>query len=78
MLPKHTREPFVFFGGKDYLPLFATLTFSIGTMKIAFYNSAQVPQMPGYVRWRFETRTRTNWQYECANAFINGELQTGT
>jgi hypothetical protein len=31
--------------------------------------------MPGYELRRFETRTRTNWQYECANAFLDGALQ---
>jgi hypothetical protein len=77
MLPEQTREPIVFFGSKDYLPLFATLTSSISTTKIVFYNSAQVPHIPGYVLRRFETRTRTNWQYECANAFINGGIEVG-
>jgi hypothetical protein len=77
MLPKQTREPIVFFGGKDYLPLFATLTSSISTTKTVFYNSAQVPQMPGYVLRRFETRTRTNWHYECANAFVDGVIDAG-
>jgi hypothetical protein len=77
MLPKQTREPIVFFGGKDYLPLFATLTSSVSTTKTVFYNSAQVPQMPGYVLRRFETRTRTNWQYECANAFVDGVIDAG-
>ena len=77
MLPNQTREPIVFFGGKDYLPLFATLTSSISTTKIVFYNSAKVPQMPGCVLRRFDTRARTNWQYECANAFVDGVLDAG-
>ena len=44
--------------------------------KTVFYNSAHVPQMPGYVLRRFETRTRTNWHYECANAFLDGAITT--
>ena len=50
---------------------------SIGTTKTVFYNSAQTPQMPGCVLRRFETRTRTNWQYECANAFVDGVIDAG-
>lgn len=68
------RGPIVFFGGKDYLPLFDNLTSSIGVRKVVFYNSAQVPPMPGCVLKRFETRTRTNWHYECANAFLDGRI----
>lgn len=74
MMPEDTREPIVFFGGKDYLPLFALLTSSISGRKTVFYNSAQVPPMPGCVLKRFETRTRTNWHYECANAFVDGTV----
>jgi hypothetical protein len=77
MLPQQIREPIVFFGGKEYVPLFAKLTASIRTTKTVFYNSARVPQMPGYVLRRFETRTRTNWQYECANAFVDGVIDAG-
>ncbi|MGH8737041.1 MAG: hypothetical protein ACREVC_06765 [Burkholderiales bacterium] len=68
------RGPIVFFGGKDYLPLFANLTSSIGVRKVVFYNSAQVPPMPRCVLKLFETRTRTNWHYECANAFLDGRI----
>ena len=74
MMPEETREPIVFFGGKDYLPLFAALTSCISARKTVFYNSAQVPSMPGCVLKRFETRTRTNWHYECATAFLDGAI----
>jgi hypothetical protein len=76
MMPEDTREPVAFFGGKDYLPLFAALTSSISARKTVFYNSAQVPPMPGCVLKRFATRTRTNWHYECANAFLDGAMTT--
>ncbi len=75
MLAESTREPIVFFGGKDYLPLFAALTSSIRARKTVFYNSAKVPRTPGCVLKRFKTRTRTNWQYECANAFVDGTVR---
>jgi len=74
MLPCQTHEPVVFFGGKDYLPLFCALTASIRTTRTAFYNSAKIPQADGCVLQRFDTTTRTNWHYECANAFLDGEI----
>ena len=39
------------------------------------YNSGRIPLAPGWTLRRFETSTRTNWHYECANAFVDGELQ---
>lgn len=74
MLPHETREPIVFFGGKGYLPLFALLTSSIRAPKTVFYNSDDVPEMPGCMLKRFETRTRINWHYQCVNAFVYGEI----
>jgi hypothetical protein len=70
MLPDHTDEEVVFFGGKDYLPLFSSLTNAVRTKKTVFYNSKQTPQVIGCELRRFETTKRTNWHYECANAFL--------
>jgi hypothetical protein len=72
MLPDHTDEAILFFGGKDYLPLFCTLTDTIRSTKVGFYNSIRTPQFNGFSFRRFETTTRTNWHYECANAFLDG------
>jgi hypothetical protein len=72
MLPADTAEPIFFFGGKDYVPLFVALTKSIAAPKTVFFNSAVPPDAPGCSLTRFETSTRTNWHYECANAFIKG------
>lgn len=69
MLPDDVAEPVVFFGSKEYVPLFASLTGTINAEKLVFYNSQQPPLADGCVLKRFETRTRTNWQYECAAAF---------
>lgn len=74
MLPNVRSGPIVFFGGKDYLALFARLTQSIAVPKIVFYNSAVQPSAPGCLLRRFETTARTNWHYECANAFIFGDV----
>ena len=77
LLPEQTREDIVFFGGRDYLPSFCELTASVTTRKTVFYNSNQLPSTPGCMLRRFETSTRTNWHYECANAFVDGELKAG-
>jgi hypothetical protein len=64
----------VFFGGKDYVPLFAELSKAVVTSKTVFYNSKEPPTAPGCLRQRFDTATRTNWHYECARAFIAGDI----
>lgn len=76
MLPDITDDDVVFFGGKDYLPLFCSLTDTVRGRKTAFYNSGSVPQATGCRVERFETTTRTNWHYECANAFLKGAIRS--
>jgi hypothetical protein len=70
MLPRDTGEQVVFFGGKDYLPLFCSLTRDIRAERTVFYNSSQEPRAPGCSLARFATSTRTNWHYECVDAFL--------
>lgn len=65
----------VFFGGKDYVPLFCTLTASVRSRRTVFYNSIHAPEIPGCDAVRYHTTTRTNWQYECVDAFLRGEVQ---
>jgi hypothetical protein len=74
MLPEEANEDILFFGGKDYLPLFCALTSATRGKKTVFYNSARTPQVTGCTLERFETSTRTNWHYECANALLDGML----
>ena len=74
MLPADTTEPIVFFGGKDYVPLFCSVTESAKDQRFLFYNSVTEPDAPGCTLKRFNTTTRTNWHYECANAFIDGKI----
>jgi hypothetical protein len=74
MLPNDAAGPIVFLGSKEYVPLFATLTRTVRSMRTVFYNSSQPPSAPGCVLRRFDTRTRTNWQYKCAAAFIRGDI----
>lgn len=74
MIPVECDDPIFFFGGKDYLPLFARLTRPVKAQKTVFFNSVSCPDIPGFSFQRFNTSTRTNWHYECANAFIAGTI----
>lgn len=74
MLPEDSNEELVLFGGKSYVPLFCQLTRRYKGPRTIFYNSAQAPEAPGCKLMRFETTTRTNWHYECVNAFLSNQL----
>ena len=74
MLPSDSDELIAFFGSKEYVPFFANLTRSVRCRRTVFYNSAQPPLAPGCVLEKFETRKRTNWQYECARALMRGDI----
>jgi hypothetical protein len=78
LVPANTMEQVVFFGSKEYVPLFATLTGGVKGERMVFYNSVTLPSALGCKLVRFETRTRTNWQYECAAAFLRGNLVTAS
>ncbi len=75
MLVKETEEDIVFFGGKDYVGLFCALTDGARGTRYLWCNSKSAPKAPGCVLRRFHTKTRTNWHYECARAFIEGKIQ---
>lgn len=72
MLPARDNSEVVFLGGKDYVPLFCSLTSGLQSKKTVFYNSSFAPEAPGCMLRRFPTSTRTNWHYECANALVDG------
>lgn len=74
-LPNNCDDDLVFFGGKDYLPLFSKLTGNYHGKKFVFYNLKTVPEIEGCQLIKFETTTRTNWHYECAKAFMNGAIK---
>ena len=69
-LPEDQDEPMVFFGGKDYVPLFARLTWPHKGPRTVFFNSQHPPSAAGCRLERFATTTRTNWHYECADAWL--------
>jgi hypothetical protein len=70
MLPDETADEVLFFGGKDYIPLFCKLSAGVKSKRTVFYSSGHPPDAPGCVLARFETTTRTNWHYECANRAV--------
>lgn len=76
MLEKGDNESIVFFGGKDYLPLFCRLTGSYLGTRTALFNSSSEPKVQGVQFVRHQTRTRTNWHYEAVHAHLDGELSS--
>jgi hypothetical protein len=77
-MPSDSDEPVVFFGGKDYVPQFATLTQGVKTRRTVYYNSRVPPEAPGCKLINFSTTTKTNWHYGCVDAFIEGRLDLTT
>ena len=73
-LPADTAEPVIFFGGKDYVSLFCTLTGGITSKRTIFYNASKPPEAPGCVLERYPTTTKTNWHYQCVIAFLEGRI----
>lgn len=74
MLPDNSANPVVFLGGKSYVKLFCALTGRVRGPRYVFYNSGSAPDAPGCHLRKFDTRTRTNWHYECAQAFMDGRI----
>lgn len=74
MLPDDVAEPIVFVGGRNYLPMFCETTRNVKAPRLVFYNAPEPPDAPGCTLVRYETRTKTNWHYECARAFLDGSL----
>lgn len=73
-LPSECTDNLVFFGGKDYLPLFRKLTSEYRGVRHVIYNAASPPEAPGCHLVRYATRTRTNWHYEAVKAYLAGQL----
>ena len=75
-LPTESEVPIVFFGSKDYVPLFCRLTQTLDCRKIVFYNSKEPPCAPGCDcdLKPFNAKRNQNWQYDCAKAFMDGRI----
>jgi hypothetical protein len=71
-LPVTPAGPVVFLGGRDYLPLFSSLTRSLKATVIVPFRSAPADQNTGVtedgnVRFvPYRTTAKTNWHYGCA------------
>ncbi len=76
MLPKECDDDLIFFGGKDYLPLFCKLSSDYTGKKFIFYNSKTLPKTPGCTLIKYHTTTRMNWHYGCAKDFLSGVVTT--
>jgi hypothetical protein len=75
MLPDEVQEEVVFFGSKEYLPLFCSLTNRIQARRTVFYKAALEPSAPGCILRRFtQGKRETNWQFDCANSFLDGTI----
>jgi len=74
LLPSDAEGPILFFGGNQYVPLFASLTDQCRAERVVFHSSSVPPSQPGCRVMRYPTTTRTNWHYECARDFVQDRL----
>ena len=74
MLPANTVEPVVFFGGKDYVEFFCSLTKGIKAERYIFHKSRNAPTDTGCQTKKFKPKHQGIWYYECARAFIDGDI----
>ena len=70
-LDKGCADNLLFFGGVGYRPLFLELTEGYVGRRVVYFNSADIPDGNRVQPARFRTRTKTNWQYECATLVAN-------
>jgi hypothetical protein len=71
-------EPVLFFGGKDYLPLFCDLTRDFKAERTVFYNLTVTPAAPGCRLVRYNTtnpRNWRNWHYACVKDYLAGRIR---
>jgi len=77
MIPDDGTE-IIFLGGKSYLAQFCALTSRLRGRKSVFFNSSTTPDLPaGFRAVRYQTSTRTNWHYGCAQDLVGGRLTIG-
>ncbi len=74
MLLKDTEKPVVFRGGKDYIPLFCSLTEGVRSRRTVFYNSDTEPNARGCELRRFRIKARTNWDCECSKQLARADV----
>jgi hypothetical protein len=77
MIDLASSDQLIFFGGKDYLPLFCRLTEGYAGERIVGYNAKTAPQKAGIRFIRYPTSTRTNWHYQAVRGFLSAEFLSG-
>ncbi len=75
-LPSDIADSLVFFGSRDYIPLFCRLTANAKGQRTVFYAGSGAAA-PGCALRRFGDPF-TNWHYQCAIAFLEGKLARET
>lgn len=73
-LPSGFVESIVFFGGRDYIPLFRQLTERVESGRTIFY-AGKTPDVGDCVLVKYGDPF-TNWHYQCAMAFAEGRLRS--
>lgn len=71
--PAGPEEEVHFFGGKDYLPLFCSLTADLGGRKIIHHHGGLPIKQESFEYLAFtpaKPQRKTNWHYECLRRFI--------
>ena len=71
-LPSGSAESIVFFGGRDYIPLFCRLTANAKGERTVFFAGSKA-NAPACTLRRFGDPF-TNWHYQCAKDFLDGKL----
>lgn len=73
MLPSDASELILFFGGRDYIQLFCTLTADSASQRTVFYAGKE-PAAPGCRVRRFG-KPYTNWHYQCAKVYVDENIR---
>ena len=84
ILQDEIDSPILFFGSKNYLNFFNRLTNHLKNPRIVFYrtptngnnNPNNTPEIANGRALPFATNRCTNWHYECANKFMEHELDS--
>lgn len=72
-LESGVEEDIVYFGGRDYVPLFCRLTAGTRGRRTVFH-AGRATEAPGCTLRSFG-KPFTNWHYQCARAFVEGRLE---
>jgi|GEM_PF-5633726 hypothetical protein len=75
MLPDDVDDTVVVFASDRYMLLFFDLASRFTGRRVVFYSTANPPQVTGCSLEKFRGTRSTNWQCDCANAFLDGSIE---